>query len=49
MLRFSPDRTDADILAEDPVRPSQMVPPGAAAFWLGVEMLRELLADVRAP
>jgi hypothetical protein len=35
---------DAQLQADN-LGPTAFLPPGAAAFWLGISLVRELLAD----
>jgi len=35
--------TDHEMMQEAPLHADQMVPPGAAAFWLGLDVLRRVL------
>ncbi len=35
--------TDHEMMQEAPLYADQMAPPGAAAFWLGIDMLRRVL------
>jgi hypothetical protein len=36
---------DEELMRTSQMRPDNAVPPGAAAFWLGVDVLREVLPD----
>ena len=36
---------DEEFVEKDPLYPGNMVPPGAAAFWLGLDVLRGILSE----
>jgi len=42
-VKISYSDNDADLIEKGVLRPSQMVPSGAAAFWLGIDVLRKIL------
>jgi len=39
-VRFSPEMSDDELLARSFMSPNNSVPVGAAAFWLGIDVLR---------
>jgi hypothetical protein len=35
--------TDKELMQEAPLMPHELTPTGAAAFWLGIDLLRKIL------